>query len=198
MITANIIWNIFCFCCSLNCFYIARYCVKQVTSKHASVFNRSAKRLNVQASPRASTFVKNIFANTCCMCATTLAQHYPTTFAQLQCLLLRSSIWSEEHSPCLFQATAPTQLHQRFVILSRLHSCSSTGKTWCERSKRTSIMVRISIEIWGSYCDLCNIVYMQKAAAQQDAWAQRSVWRCQCAACNTVSEFSPFCTNFFS
>ena len=35
--------------------------------------------------------------------------------------------------------------------------------------------VRVSIEIWDSCCDLCNIVYMQKAAAQQDAWAQRSV-----------------------
>ena len=26
-------------------------------------------------------------------------------------------------------------------------------------------------------CDLCNILYMLKAAAQQDAWAQRTVLR---------------------
>ena len=38
-------------------------------------FNQSAKSLDIQASPRASTFVKNIFTITYCMHATTFTPH---------------------------------------------------------------------------------------------------------------------------
>ena len=39
------------------------------------------------------------------------------------------------------------------------------------------VTVRVSIKIWDSCRDLCNMVYMQKAAAQQDVCEQRSVLR---------------------
>ena len=38
-------------------------------------FNRNAKNLDIQASPRALTLVKNLFATTCCMHATEFGQH---------------------------------------------------------------------------------------------------------------------------
>ena len=40
-----------------------------------ALLNRSAKILDIQASPRASTFMKNIFASRCSMHATTFAPH---------------------------------------------------------------------------------------------------------------------------
>ena len=42
---------------------------------------------------------------------------------------------------------------------------------------RDGVTMRVSMEIWDSCSDLCKIVYMQKAAALQGAWAQRSVRR---------------------
>ena len=46
---------------------------------------------------------------------------YSIIFALLQCSHLRSCIRCEQHSCCLFQATASTQLHPHFVILAPLH-----------------------------------------------------------------------------
>ena len=49
-----------------------------------------------------------------------------------------------------------------------------------------------------SCSDLCKIVYVQKAAAQKDAWAQRSVLRGaeDKVASTPFSAFSPFVPNF--
>ena len=69
-----------------------------------------------------------------------------TNFARLQCSHSRSCFRSEQHSCCLFQATAPTQSHLRLVMLTALHSCSSTQKTTCERSRVTPEME----SRWGS------------------------------------------------
>ena len=114
--------------------------------------NRSAKSFDIQASPRASTFVKNIFATTYGMYyVVCLPPHsrsiYSSTFSWLQCSHSSNSIWSQQHSCCLVQATAPTQSHMRFVILTPLYSFSSTRKTWCE-SQRTHEME--SLRLWGS------------------------------------------------
>ena len=42
---------------------------------YTALLNRSAKILDIQASPRASTFVKNVFASRCSRHATTFAPH---------------------------------------------------------------------------------------------------------------------------
>ena len=78
--------------------------------------NRSAKSLDIQASPRASTFAKNIFATTRALHATTFEQHL-LNHLRLQCSHSRSCIRSE-HSCCRFQANAPTQSHLCLVILT--------------------------------------------------------------------------------
>ena len=44
-----------------------------------------------------------------------------------------------------------------------------------QKDPRYGVTVRVIVEIWDSCRHLCNIVYMQKAAAQQDAWARRFV-----------------------
>ena len=67
---------------------------------------------------------------------------FSTTFARLQCSYSSSCILSEQHLCCLFHATAPTQLHPRFVILTALHSYHGSN-TWiklCKRSRRTHEM----------------------------------------------------------
>ena len=80
--------------------------------------NRVSKSLDIQASPRASTFVKNILATSCRMHTTEFAQHL---LNHLCAIAIFAFTQCEQHSCCLFQATAPTQLHLHFVILTPLH-----------------------------------------------------------------------------
>ena len=60
-----------------------------------------------QASTIAPTFVKKIFATTCSMHTATFKQHLLNHFCTI-CLHACSCILSEQHSCCLFEATAPT------------------------------------------------------------------------------------------
>ena len=164
------VWDIFCF-------YLARY----------PIMYRSNEFLN--RVPRASIFKHSpeprhswrTFSQPHVVCTPPNSRcTYSTIFARLQNLQCRIP------SSCyLFQATAPTRSHPHLVILLPPRLCTDAAAPGHQedvmRKKPKDLLdgvtVRVSIEIWDSCSDLCHIVYMQKAATQQDAWARRSVRR---------------------
>ena len=162
-------------------------------------------RLYIQASPRASTFVKYIFATTCGIHTTEFAPRLLNhlcviamfTFKQLH------SIWAAFMLPTSSHCTNSVASALRYSHAAALMPHQrSTRKTLCQRSRRTHEKESLwgCIEILDSCRDLCNIVYMQKAAAQQDAWTQRCARR---GAARRVRSLQcskwifSFCTEFF-
>ena len=125
---------------------------------------------------------------------------YSTIFARLQCLHSRSCIRAEHHSCCLFQATAPTQSHPHFVILTQQHWRSSTRNTLCERIRKTHEMEHGEGQHWDSR-QLPGL--MQHCVHAEGCSSTRCLDTTFCAALssgqglfNAVSAFSPFVPNF--
>ena len=132
-----------------------------------------------------------LLATTCGCMPSKWHSMYSTTFTWLQCLHSPSSIQSEQHSHCPFQATAsaPTQLHLHLVTATQLHYCSSTWKTWCERSQKTHQMEThgvtvklsnaLSFEIWDSCSNLWqsiqNYVYAEGCSSTR-AYLPILIW----------------------
>ena len=139
-------------CCSLRYFLLlhrkvshqARYRIKHVTSYHLLVrwiFEQSVKSLGIQASPRASTFVKNIFATTCgnahhWICAAlTQPSLLDCNVRMYAVAFVVGSIHAASFKPQHPHTVAPALRYTHASAL--MPQRRSTRKTLCERSWRT-------------------------------------------------------------
>ena len=172
-----------CFCCSVR-YFLLLHCK---VSHHAGNFPECIGPMNFLTEvPRALIF-KN-YPEPGHSWTTFLQQHvvctpqnphstYSTIFVLVSILAFTQlhSIWaalmlplsshcthsvSPRASLCHTHAAALMQQQQEDIMLKK------------PKDPRDGVTVRVSIEIWYSCIDFCNIVYMQKVAAQQDALAQ--------------------------
>ena len=158
--------------------------------------NRSAENIGIQASPRASKFVKDIFTTTWGMHTTSFEQHLLNhcaivmfTFMQLH------KTWAAFMLPLSSHCTPQQQ--QCFVILAQLHSCYSTRKTLCERSRsnhemesRSGSALRFET-VALTYATLWT--YSSTRCIGTTFCAVQRGWQ---SCFNAISEFSPFFWRF--
>ena len=138
---------------------------------------RSIKSLDIQASPRAEEHNCTRYARHQISAALTQPSSRDCDVRIHAVAFDLSSIHATFFKPLhsLSRTSTLSYLRRCGAALMPQHTEDIMRKK--QKDPRIRVTVKVSIEIWDSCLESCNTVYMQKAAAQEDAWARRSVRR---------------------